>query len=50
MIDHHIIQWTQEAENDLNNIILFIAEDSLERAHRIGIEIEEKVRKLSVFP
>ncbi|MCP3922866.1 MAG: type II toxin-antitoxin system RelE/ParE family toxin [Desulfobacterales bacterium] len=49
MIDQYIIQWTQEAENDLNDIVLFIAEDSSERAHRIGTEIEEKVRKLANF-
>jgi toxin ParE1/3/4 len=50
MIETYSIKWTFQAEADLDDIILFIAEENPERALRLSEEIKNKVNKLSSFP
>ena len=44
------IEWSQIAESDLNEIIDYIAKDSLEYALSFYEEIREKVENLVQFP
>ena len=44
------IEWSPTAENDLNEIIDYIAQDSLEYALSLYEEVREKVGTLSNFP
>ena len=44
------IEWSPQAENDLNEIIDYIAQDSLEFAVLFYEQIREKVENLNRFP
>jgi len=44
------IEWSQISENDLNEIIDYIAQDSLEYALSFYEEVREKVENLVKFP
>ena len=44
------IEWSQTSENDLNGIIDYIAQDSLEYALSFYEEVREKVGNLVQFP
>lgn len=44
------IEWSLKAENDLNEIIDYIAQDSLEYALSFYEQIREKVENLILFP
>ena len=44
------IEWSPSAENDLNEIIDFIAQDSLEYALSFYEQTREKVENLTQFP
>ena len=44
------IEWSSKAENDLNEIIDYIAQDSLEYALSFYEQIREKVENLAKFP
>ena len=44
------IEWSSKAENDLNEIIDYIAQDSLEYALSFYEEVREKVENLIKFP
>ena len=44
------IEWSPIAENDLNEIIDYIAQDSLEYALTFYEEIREKLENLKNFP
>ncbi len=44
------IEWSLKAENDLNEIIDYIAQDSLEYALSFYEEVREKVENLIQFP
>jgi len=44
------IEWSQTSENDLNEIIDYIAQDSLEYALSFYEEVREKVENLIQFP
>ncbi|NVM34218.1 MAG: type II toxin-antitoxin system RelE/ParE family toxin [Candidatus Lokiarchaeota archaeon] len=44
------IEWSQTSENDLNEIIDYIAQDSLEYALSFYEEVREKVENLVQFP
>jgi len=44
------IEWSPKAENDLNEIIDYIAQDSLEYALSFYEEIREKLDNLNNFP
>ena len=44
------IEWSQTSENDLNEIIDYIAQDSLEYALSFYEEVREKVGNLVQFP
>ncbi len=44
------IEWSSIAENDLNEIIDYIAQDSLEYALSFYEEVREKVKNLAMFP
>ncbi len=44
------IEWSPSAENDLNEIIDYIAQDSLEYALSFYEQVREKVENLTQFP
>ena len=44
------IEWSSKAENDLNEIIDYIAQDSLEYALSFYEQVREKVENLIQFP
>ena len=44
------IEWSSKAENDLNEIIDYIAQDSLEYALSFYEQVREKVENLNMFP
>ena len=44
------IEWSSKAENDLNEIIDYIAQDSLEYALSFYEQVREKVENLIKFP
>ena len=44
------IEWSSKAENDLNEIIDYIAQDSLEYALSFYEQVREKVENLILFP
>ncbi len=44
------IEWSSKAENDLNEIIDYIAQDSLEYALSFYEQLREKVENLIQFP
>jgi len=44
------IEWSQTSENDLNEIIDYIAQDSLEYALSFYEEVREKIENLVQFP
>jgi addiction module RelE/StbE family toxin len=44
------IEWSFKAENDLNEIIDYIAQDSLEYALSFYEEVSEKIENLIQFP
>ena len=44
------IEWSSKAENDLNEIIDYIAQDSLEYALSFYEQIREKIEYLAKFP
>jgi len=44
------IEWSLKAENDLNEIIDYIAQDSLEYALSFYEQVREKVENLILFP
>jgi len=44
------IGWSLKAENDLNEIIDYIAQDSLEYALSFYEQVREKVENLNLFP
>ncbi len=44
------VHWATVAEEDLKNIILYIAEDSLQNARLIFEKIKEQASSLSHFP
>ena len=44
------IEWSSKAENDLNEIIDYIAQDSLEYALSFYEQVREKVENLAKFP
>jgi len=44
------IEWSSKAENDLNEIIDYIAKDSLEYALSFYEQLSEKVKNLAKFP
>ena len=44
------IEWSLKAENDLNDIIDYIAQDSLEYAISFYEEVREKIENLIQFP
>lgn len=44
------IEWSSTAENDLNEIIDYIAQDSLEYALSFYEEVRKKVKNLEKFP
>jgi plasmid stabilization system protein ParE len=44
------IEWSSKAENDLNEIIDYIAKDSLEYALSFYEQVSEKVKNLAKFP
>ncbi len=44
------VRWATVAEEDLKNIILYIAEDSLQNARLIFEKIKEQASSLSHFP
>ncbi|MBA7523377.1 hypothetical protein ES705_15504 [subsurface metagenome] len=44
------IEWSPSAENDLNEIIDYIAQDSLEYALSFYEQVREKVENLTKFP
>jgi plasmid stabilization system protein ParE len=44
------VVWASVAEDDLKNIILYIAEDSLANARIIFEKIKEKATSLKLFP
>jgi len=44
------IEWSLKAENDLNEVIDYIAQDSLEYALSFYEQVREKVENLIQFP
>ena len=44
------IEWSIIAENDLNEIIDYIAQDSVEYALSFYEQVREKIRNLTQFP
>ncbi|MHA1235685.1 MAG: type II toxin-antitoxin system RelE/ParE family toxin [Promethearchaeota archaeon] len=44
------IEWSSKAENDLNDILDYIAQDSLEYALSFYEQVREKVENLILFP
>ncbi len=50
MSRNYIVKWTATAEHDLDSIIGFIAEDSLEEAMRILEKIRKKSAGLNTVP
>lgn len=44
------VNLTQQAQNDLEHIFDFIADDSMNNAEKFVLELEEKVVSLEVFP
>jgi len=44
------IEWSSIAENDLNEIIDYIAQDSLEYALSFNEQVNEKIENLTQFP
>ena len=47
---NYIVRWTATAERDLNSIIGFIAEDSIEEALRILDKMRNKAAILNILP
>ena len=50
MSKQYRVHWAGIAEEDLKNIILYIAEDSLTNAREIFEKIKEKVSSLNLLP
>lgn len=50
MSSYYKVTWACAAEADLQNIILYIAKDSLQNAREILLKIKEKAANLKQFP
>lgn len=44
------VRWTDAAENDLDSIITYVADDDLRRAQRLLDRIEDRAETLQRFP
>ena len=44
------IEWSPKAQNDLNELIDYIAQDSIEYAISFYEQIKEKLENISIFP
>mgnify|MGYP001546101123 CR=1 FL=1 len=50
MIKKYQVRLTQEAQNDLEKIYYYIADDSINNARHFILQLEEKVYSLETFP
>jgi len=50
MAKNYIVNWSNSAENDLNEIIEYIAEDNIDKALEIFYALKNETDKLYKFP
>ncbi len=50
MIKKYQVKLTREAQNDLEKIYYYIADDSINNAKNFILQLEEKVYSLETFP
>ncbi|MEA1968204.1 MAG: type II toxin-antitoxin system RelE/ParE family toxin [Thermodesulfobacteriota bacterium] len=50
MTETYQVNLTQQAQNDLEQIFYYIADDSIGKAENFILQLEEKIYSLEVFP